>query len=185
MKDLVNAQVNDALAKRKEQVKYKKELQSDGSGQGSNKNATNQVATTFYEKKIEDFENKFAERDREVQDLRQELGVVKAKEAQRLSERNEARDEAQEKYKKILELKDEIEKLRKQVEDQRSMTSKEIQEREAQYLSKLEKQQKERDEENQRLRESIELANESKRKLKEEKEQALRDAMEAQTEIKT
>ena len=50
------------------------------------------------------------------------------------------------------------------------MTSKEIQEREAQYLSKLEKQQKERDEENQRLRESIELANESKRKLKEEKE---------------
>ena len=69
------------MAKRKEQVKYKKELQSDGSGQGSNKNATNQVATTFYEKKIEDFEKQFAERDREVQDLRQELGVVKAKEA--------------------------------------------------------------------------------------------------------
>ena len=60
--------------------------------------------------------------------------------------------------------------MRKQVEDQRSMTSKEIQEKEAQYLSKLEKQQKERDEENQRLRESIELANESKRKLEEEKE---------------
>ena len=52
-------------------------------------------------------------------------------------------------------------------------------------MSKLEKQQKERDEENQRLRESIELANESKRKLEEEKEQALCQAMDAQTEIKT
>ena len=66
LKDLVNSQVTEALAKRKEQLKYKKELQSDGSGQGSSKNASNQVATTFYEKKIEDFENKFAEREREM-----------------------------------------------------------------------------------------------------------------------
>ena len=131
MKELVNAQVNDALAKRKEQVKYKKELQSDGSGQGSNKNATNQVATTFYEKKIEDFENKFAEKEREMQDLRQKVGVMEAKDTQRLSELSQAQNEAQEKYKKILELNDEIDKLRKQVEDQRNLTSKEIQEKEA------------------------------------------------------
>ena len=70
LKELVNSSVNDALAKRKEQVKYKKELQSDGSGQGSSKNATNQVATAFYEKKIEDFENKFAEKEREKDELR-------------------------------------------------------------------------------------------------------------------
>lgn len=66
-----------------------------------------------------------------MQDLRQQVGVMEAKDTQRLSELSQAQNEAQEKYKKILELNDEIDKLRKQVEDQRSLTSKEIQEREA------------------------------------------------------
>ena len=109
--------------------------------------------------------------------------MMEAKDTQRLGELSQARDEAQEKYKKILELNDEIERLRKQVEDQRNLTSKEIEQKEAQYLSKLEREQKEREEENKRLRESIELANESKRKLEEEKEEALRKAKDAQAEI--
>ena len=66
-----------------------------------------------------------------MQDLRQQVGVMEAKDTQRLSELSQAQNEAQEKYKQILELNDEIDKLRKQVEDQRSLTSKEIQEREA------------------------------------------------------
>ena len=66
-----------------------------------------------------------------MQDLGQQVGVMEAKDTQRLSELSQAQNEAQEKYKKILELNDEIDKLRKQVEDQRSLTSKEIQEREA------------------------------------------------------
>ena len=66
-----------------------------------------------------------------MQDLRQKVGVMEAKDTQRLSELNQAQNEAQEKYKKILELNSEIDKLRKQVEDQRNLTSKEIQEREA------------------------------------------------------
>ena len=66
-----------------------------------------------------------------MQDLRQKVGVMEAKDTQRLSELSQAQNEAQEKYRKILELNSEIDKLRKQVEDQRNLTSKEIQEKEA------------------------------------------------------
>ena len=37
MKELVNVQINDALAKRKEQLKQKKDIASDGSGSHSHK----------------------------------------------------------------------------------------------------------------------------------------------------
>ena len=48
-----------------------------------------------------------------MQDLRQQVGVMEAKDTQRLSELSQAQNEAQEKYKKILELNSEIDKLRK------------------------------------------------------------------------
>ena len=72
--------MNDALAKRKEQIKAakKNEQYSDDSGPGSNKNAMLDKKTTkIFEKKIEDFEQKFTEKELEMQDLKSEIDVMK------------------------------------------------------------------------------------------------------------
>ena len=101
LKDLVNSTVNEALTKRKEQVRAKKGDQySDGSG--SNKNAAtaakNLAATTFFEKKIEDFEQKFTEKEREIENLKNDVDRMANLDKQRIDELEKAKKESLDKY---------------------------------------------------------------------------------------
>ena len=76
---MVVSSVSEAMAKRRENVKMKRETGSSdaGSNSGTHKDNTPSTTTKYFEKKIEQFESAFKDKDKEIEVLKMEVQACK------------------------------------------------------------------------------------------------------------